>query len=299
MATKRRPLTLTAFIERFGTEEACRTYLRDLRWPDGVRCPKCNQERPYLISTRHLWECRACHYQFSVMVGTVMQDSKLPLRSWFLAIFLDSQSKRGISALELQKQAGICYESAWYLLRRIRSAMSQRDRDHLLSGLIELDDAYFGGVCEGRYGRGIGQSKAAVAVAINDEGYPTYAKIRVVNAFTQDDINDSMVAVAEQGSTFLTDGLGAWRGLDQVGFEHKPEANANVPEGVEPFPCVHTLISNAKAWLAGTLHGLGATYLQDYLDEFCFRYNRRKIEHRLFERLVLAVGRSRPPVVGT
>ncbi len=130
--------------------------------------------------------------------------------------------------------------------------MSQRDRDHLLSGLIELDDAYFGGVCEGRYGRGTGQSKAAVAVAINDEGYPTYAKIRVVNAFTQDDINDSMVAVAEQGSTFLTDGLGAWRGLDQVGFEHKPEANANVPEGVEPFPCVHTLISNAnaKAWLA-------------------------------------------------
>ena len=174
--------------------------------------------------------------------------------------------------------------------------MSQRDRDHLSSGLIELDDADVGGVCEGRYGRGTCQSKAAVAVAINDEGYPTYAKIRVVNAFTQDDINDSMVAVAEQGSTFLTDGLGAWRGLNQVGFEHKLEANANVPEGVEPFPCVHTLISNAKAWLAGTFHGLGATYLQDYLDEFCFRYNRRKMEHRLFERLVLAVGRSRPPV---
>lgn len=292
MPRKPRPMTLVQFMQRFQNEDACRDYLFQQRWPDGFRCPKCGSSRVSAITTRHLWQCLDCSYQASVTAGTVMHHSKLPLATWFLAFFLVSQSKRGISSVELGKQLGVRQQTAWYMLRRIRKAMGQREGMYLLEGLVEMDDGYVGGVCEGRCGRGTDQAKVAVAVSINEEGYPGFAKVAVLDSFTQIDVNDAVTGMIRRGATVLTDGLSSWGGLPEAGYSHKPTPNKDLPEGVEPFPYVHTFISNLKAWIAGTFHGLGDLYLQEYTDEFCFRFNRRQMEPRLFERLVNAVGRS-------
>ena len=290
-------MTLVQFLERFHDEDACRDYLFHQRWPEGFRCPRCGGGRASAIATRHLWECKDCHYQASVMAGTVMHRSKLPLTTWFLALFLVSQSKRGISSVELGKQLGVRQQTAWYMLRRIRKAMGQREGTYLLDGLVEMDDGYIGGVCEGRCGRGTQQAKVTVAMSINAEGYPGFAKVRILDSFTQVDVNDAVSCMIQTGATVMTDGLSSWGGLPEAGYRHKPVVNKHLPEGIEPFPYVHTFISNAKAWIAGTFHGLGDLYLQEYMDEFSFRFNRRKLEPRLFERLVHAVGCSRLQVV--
>ena len=228
----------------------------------------------------------------TALAGTIMHRSKLSLTTWFLARFLVGQSKRGISSVELGKQLGIRQHMAWYMLRRIRKAMGQREGTYLLDGLIEMDDGYVGGVCEGRAGRGTDQAKVTVAISINEQGYPGFAKVRILDSFTQFDVNDAVAGMIRTGATVLTDGLSSWGGLPEAGYRHKPTPNKDLPEGVEPFPYVHTFISNLKAWIAGTFHGLPDLYLQDYLNEFCFRFNRRRIEHRLFERLLHAVGCS-------
>ena len=137
-------ITFKGFRTRFATEEDCRNYMFTQRFPDGFVCPKCGCREYYDLKTRHTCQCRQCRRQTSVTAGTVMHHTHLPLTVWFCAIYLCATDKRGISAKGLARQLGLAYESAWYLLVRIRNAMRERDQHYMLEGIIEMDEAYLG-----------------------------------------------------------------------------------------------------------------------------------------------------------
>src|SRR5438093_6436725 len=141
-------MNLPELIERFGSEEKCRAYLEELRWPDGVKCPRCQHDKVSRLSDRNQYECAKCRYQFSVTAGTIMHDSHLPLWKWFLAIYLIGESKKGISAKQLQRNLGVGYKTAWYLGHRIRSAMED-DAPVPLRGVVEVDETWVGGKAHG------------------------------------------------------------------------------------------------------------------------------------------------------
>ena len=165
--SKKQRMPLNEFLKQFGTEAECRNYLAAQRWPDGFVCPKCGHKHGCRLSNG-LYQCTHCHHQTSVTAGTVLHHSHVSLSKWFLSFYLVSQDKRGISAVQLASQIGVTYKTAWSMLRRIRSAMGQRDAAHILSGVVELDDAYFGGPTAGGK-RGRGTEKAKVFVALQDD----------------------------------------------------------------------------------------------------------------------------------
>src|ERR687893_2240162 len=137
-------MDLPKLVDRFGSEDKCHAYLEELRWPDGVRCPRCDSAKISRIQKRRQFDCDACRYQFSVRVGTIFHDSKLPLWKWFLAIYLMSESKKGVSANQLKRVLGVAYKTAWYLCHRIRAAVADADNS-LLSGIVEVDETFVGG----------------------------------------------------------------------------------------------------------------------------------------------------------
>ena len=164
-------ITFQEFRTRFSTEESCRAELFRLRFPNGFVCPKCGCTEYYPVRGRNTFQCRACRHQTSVTAGTVMHRTHLPLTAWFWAIYLCATDKRGISAVQLSRTLNICYESAWYLLHRIRCAMAQRDENYALFGIVEMDDGYVGGATHnGKRGRGTYKAKIVVALSKRKTG---------------------------------------------------------------------------------------------------------------------------------
>lgn len=283
---KQEPVSLLDFQERFATDEACREQLFKTRWPNGFRCPRCGNERFYRLVTRHLYQCVQCRYQASVTAGTIFHRSRIPLRKWCWAIFLFMHDKRGISALLISRTLQIRYETAWFMLHKIRQAMRSREEHYQLQGLVEMDDGYFGGVDHGRAGRGVKSSRVIVAVGVRKKR-PTYAKMAVVERVCKDEIAGFTQQACHAEAIIKTDGFNCYRVLDQIGFQHLEVVAKDHPEGASAFPYVHTLISNAKAWLSGTFHGgVRPRYLPRYLDEFCYRFNRRAFNGQGFNRLL-------------
>ncbi len=297
MRQRRRPqprrLSLPEFTARYATEDACRAALFAARWPEGFRCPKCGGTRAYVLRDRPRYQCVGCRHQASVTAGTILHHSRVPLTKWFLAMYLDAESKRGISATELQHKIGVCFSTAWFLLFRLRSAMGQREARHLLRGVVQMDDAYYGGEGHGKVGRGTIRPKAVVAVSVNEREVPQHLKIVLVRDFTQETVNEAVARFVAQGAKIVSDGLTAFGALERAGFSHEAVPTNHLPEGVEPLPVVHTQIANSKAWIGGTFHGLGPKHLQSYLDAFAFRFNRRRLQS-VFERLVVACATSAP-----
>ena len=137
-------MNLPDLIEQFGGEDECHAYLEELRWPECVRCPRCDSDKISRIKDRRQFDCDGCRYQFSVRVGTLFHDSKLPLWKWFLAVYVMGESLKGVSANQLKRMLGVSYKTAWYLCHRIRSAMADESGE-LLSGIVEADETYIGG----------------------------------------------------------------------------------------------------------------------------------------------------------
>lgn len=174
-------ITFEEFRTRYETEEVCQEELFRLRFPEGFVCPKCGCREYYSVRTRNTYQCRKCRRQTSVTAGTVMHRTRLPLTKWFWAIYLCVTDKRGISATLLKDRLNVCYESAWHLLDRIRSAMGQRDLNYILSGLVEIDDCYLGGPSSGgKRGRGTDQAKVVVALSKTEDNIPLFAHMQVV-----------------------------------------------------------------------------------------------------------------------
>jgi len=279
-------MNIFEFQNRFATEESCQEHLINTRWPDGFCCPRCASKKYYFITKRRLYQCSECNYQASVTAGTSFQKTRTPLQKWFWAIFLVSNDKRGYSALSLQNTIGVSYPTAWHMLHKIRAAMADRDQQYELNGFVQLDDAFFGGP-DGLQGRGTEKTPVYVAVSTDEKGKPQFAKMEVVDAVNNNTAQKFITQAIETGCTVTTDGYTVYPQLKGLGYTHERVLSSE-PEAEEKFHWVHTIIANAKAFIIGTFHGLDVKHLQAYLNEFCYRFNRRYWRGQLFNRLLNA-----------
>lgn len=218
---------------------------------------------------------------------SVMHKTKVPLMIWFWTIFLIACDKRGHSALSISKELKVSYWVAWTLVQKIRRAMRKQDRQYKLKGIVELDDAYFGGKDAGKKrGRGTSKSKVLIAVSTDEEKeHADFVKMKVVEDLDTDTVNKFVTENIEPGSKVQTDDLNIYDCLNDHGIVHDQYP---IVSGEKPLPWVHTIISNAKRFILGTYHGLDSKHLQAYLDEFCYWFNRRFWEDQLFDRLLSA-----------
>jgi transposase-like protein len=279
------PTTLMKLEERFSTNQACRDYLFALRWPDGWTCPRCGQRRCLAIR-RGLFRCHDCEYETSVMAGTIFQDTHMPLTVWFRAMWHVTSQKNGVSALGVQRVLGLgSYKTAWAMLHKLRRAMVRPGRDRL-RGTVEVDETYWGGQEEGVVGR-LTEEKALIGVAAEADGRGIgRIRLRRIPDLTKASLHGFIGQAVEPGSTVRTDGLKSYLGLD--GYMHERQVQLAQPEGEHLLPRVHRVVSLVKRWLLGTHQGaIGHDHLDYYLDEFTFRFNRRKSASRgkLFFRL--------------
>ena len=287
---KKKGLPLGTFLKRFSNEAQCQEHLASLRWQAGYICPKCGCRHGYRLSNGR-YQCVKCRHQVSVTAGTVLHKTHMPLTQWFLAFYFVSQDKRGISAVQLAAMLGTTYKTAWSMLRRIRIAMGQRDETHQLCGVIEFDDAYFGGPTTGKKrGRGTEKTKVFVALSLDGQGNPRFLKMRVTPNIKQASVRKFAHAAFANGSVILSDGYCSYiPALENYAHEYQPY---DPDSGLLHW--LHVVISNAKSFILGTYHGLSKKYFQSYLDEYSFRFSRRDFGAALLERLTLAVSLSHP-----
>lgn len=283
------------FHSRFGTSEACWSYLRDVRWGSSLErftCPECGGGTGWWLKQRRLVECRACYRQTSVTAGTVFHGARTPLWKWFWAIYQLAQSKKGIAALTLAKQISVSYSTAWLMLLKLRRAMRRRTERYVLQGLVEVDETYLGGEEPGRPGRPgpdrVKKVAVAVAVELIDKGKPQHVAMASVKRVDGHGLKRFARAMIAKGSTLRTDGLAAYGAVARSGYEHESITTGGRRRGVELFPWVHTFIANMKRMIQGTHHWVSSKHVDGYLAEFSYRCNRRWIEATLFDRLVVA-----------
>lgn len=276
------------FSDRFSTEEACRDYLFSIRWPNGYKCPRCGNTTAW-PTRRHEYRCIECNLQTSVTSGTIFHGTRKPLRLWFQMMWSVASQKYGANALGLQRVLGLgSYHTAWEWLHKLRRAMVRPGRERL-SGVVEVDETYIGGSKSGKRGRGA-KGKVLVMVAVEDKGKLGFGRIRLrcvkdasgscLISFIQDNI--------EIGSVIRTDGWNGYNGLIEKGYGHNVQKLTG-DIGEEMLPLVHRIASLLKRWLTGTYQGaVRGQYLDYYLDEYTFRFNRRTSGSRgkLFFRLV-------------
>jgi transposase-like protein len=283
------PRDLADFERRFATEAACRQYLIRLRWPDGFRCPRCKREKAWPVRGT-LLQCAGCGRQRSVTAGTIFQDTHTPLTTWFRAMWWVTSQKTGVSALGAQRVLGLgSYKTAWTWLHKLRRAMVRPGRDRL-AGYVEVDETYIGGVHPGRRGRRT-QTKALVAVAVEVDGRRIgRIRLRRIPDASADSLIDFVQDAVEPRSRVHTDGWLGYEPLRRHGYKHDVTFLEGQPQSASQLlPHVHRVVSLLKRWLLGTHHGaVTHEHLDYYLDEFTFRFNRRRSASRgkLFFRLV-------------
>jgi transposase-like protein len=284
--------------QRFATETACLEHLAQLRWPNGFQCPKCGHDHGYYTKYRRHYECAACHKQTSVMSETLFHGTKLPLVKWFWAIYWVATDKGSISALRLSKLIGTTWSTSYRLLSKLRGAMGHRDTLYRLSEVIELDDALIGGKRSGKRGRGA-EGKTSVLIACeNRKGKPGFVAIEAVESVNAETVKDFAQRRLKTRQTARTDALPA---LNSLSLHVTHIKQVTPPEAVKDWlPWVHIVIANLKRFLLGTYHGTGRKYLQGYLDEFAYRFNRRFWEPEIPNRLLrLCVDHVPMPCRGT
>jgi transposase-like protein len=294
------PRTIQEFDKWFSSDRACVTYLQRLRWPDGFRCPACGGGSAWMIA-RGLLRCASCQRQTSPIAGTIFEGTRKPLRAWFEAMWFVTNQKSGGSALGLQRILGLgSYQTAWSWLHKLRRAMVRPGRDRL-SGTVEVDETYLGGPEGGTRGRQSGD-KALIVVAAQEDGNGIgRIRMRAIPSAAADNLIPFVEESIEPGSVVHTDGWLGYEPLETKGYLHEVtflRGNRRSPS--ELLPRVHRVVSLLKRWLMGTHHGaVSHEHLPYYLDEFTFRFNRRRSRARglLFYRL-LQQAVEFEPVVG-
>lgn len=275
---------------RFATDDACREYLFQLRWPTGFVCPRCAATSSW-PATRGRFVCRSCRHQTSVTAGTIFENTRKPLTLWFRAIWYVTSQKNGASAANIQQVLGLgSYQTAWTWLHKLRRAMVRPGRDKL-NGIVEVDETFVGGG-DPKGGTWIEQ-KAVVVVAAEEDG-TRIGRIRLatVPSPTRKNLHQFVKNSIEPGNVVHTDGWRAYIGIDKLGYEHKRTVLTGKKEknaASKLLPRVHRVASLLKRWLLGTHQGaVSADHLDYYLDEFTFRFNRRTSRSRgkLFYRLL-------------
>lgn len=283
------PKTFEEFIERFKSEDDCFNYIAKLRWPEGFVCPQCQCNKAWKTS-KNLFHCSNCGHETSITAGTVFQGTRKPLRLWFNVMWWVMSQKTGASAKNLKDSMGFKrYGTTWAWLHKLRRIMIRPGRDRL-RGVVEVDETYIGGVEEGIKGRKI-ENKVLVAVAVEEvEGKIGRVRFRCIPNASANHLIPFIEDNVEPGSIVKTDGWKGYVSVSEKGYEHViHKISRSNKKASELMPNVSLVIALVKRWLLGTHQGgIGSNYLQYYLDEFAFRFNRRLSTHRgkLFYRLM-------------
>lgn len=298
-------MNFSEFTQKYPDESSCKKLFREYREKVGVTCKHCGCQEHYWHKTRSQFQCKRCSFRTTLRSGTVMEASKLPFKTWVYAIYMMTFTKKGISALEMQRQLGMKrYEPVWYMMHKIRAAMGNRDGRYLLEGMVEMDDAFFtdgnkkdDGEQQKR-GRG-SQRKSKVLVmakVVPQKGRPKkgkkpssfrFVKMACMDSLDCGAVNDKVIDSVFMESVVKTDAYKGFNKLYEVIGKHKSQV---VPPDLasKALPWVHTVISNAKRNLLGINHCVKGAYLQNYLNEFCYKTNRRYFGANLFDRLMVA-----------
>jgi transposase-like protein len=292
-------LSEAEFRERFGTEEACRRALFEMRWPEGLACPACGGRSFYELKSRKLFQCNRCKRQVRLTAGTVFQDTKLPLTTWFIAVYHLTQSKGGISSVELGRRLGVKQGTAWLMKHKLMRAMQAREAmKPKLSGRVEVDDAYLGGARSGgKRGRGAaGKTPVVAAVETTPEREPRRLKLTVVKGFRKKEVEKIAKRDLAAGSTVVSDGLSCWPAVEKPGSQHFPIVTGRGKRAASwtPFRWVNTTLGNIKTAITGTYHHVSAKHAQSYLTSFAYRFNRRFQLDSIVERLAWAAVHAAP-----
>jgi hypothetical protein len=303
------PCSLIEFQGRFPDEAACVAYLAGARWPQGFVCPGCGKTKAWQLQTKAwTWECAGCGKQTSVTAGTIMHHSKLPLTTWFWAAYLMATHSNGISALQLQRQLALgSYKTAWLMGAKLRRSMVAPGRS-LLAGVVEVDETEI--ACRGKNDPLTGgggrshQGKMLVVGAVEvQDGGPTGqarglkahgpGRIRLdqVPDYSADSLHTFLAANLAPGATAKTDGWSGYPGAP--GVKHDPHVIGKMAAHIV-LPWAHRIFSNLKVWALGVYHGLRRKHLQTYLDEFVFRFNRRRTRHAAFRSLLGIAAAHKP-----
>jgi len=303
-------MNLFDFYKKFPDENSCKEYLKNVRIKEGVVCKKCGKKEHYWKKDKELFQCKNCEFRTSLKSGTIFEDRNLSLELWFKAIHLLSVTKKTFSALEVQKQLEFStYEPIWEMLHKIRWAMGKRDEKYSLSEYLEIDEGFFKVVDkeitkkelneEQKRGRGsLNQAKVLVMI----ESIPVenqiekfkhkpnrkcgYLKMVVMNDLKSDTINEIIEPMVDKKAIAMTDKYKGYSKLKDI-LQHEEINTSGMKEVHKIFPWVHSAIGNAKKVLLGMHHSIGKDYLQSYLNEFCYKYNRRYMTN-LFDRMIIA-----------
>jgi ribosomal protein L37AE/L43A len=307
-------MNLFDFHTRFPNEESCEAYLKLKREEEGIVCPKCHESNYHWLERMKLWKCSNCGTWINLKAGTMMERTKISLKIWFEVIHLMTSTKKAFSALEMQRQVRTkYYEPIWYMMQKIRLTMGKRDARYKLQGDIEIDDAFYeivdlpekdmlGNIIDEeeilKRGRG-SEKQAKVLVMVESKPNPKqdnphkkkrimgFAKMIVVDELKATGINYEVSKAISPSSIVISDGYRGYSGLSEIVDEHNamvvPQKEANIK-----LPWVHTVISNSKRQLLGVHHSIGKGFLQNYLNEFVYKLNRRTFESDLFDRMIVA-----------
>lgn len=291
-------LSLYKFLENYGTEDQCRQALYKLRWPKGFNCPECGNTTGCALKNRRIYQCHKCHHQTSLTAGSIFKATKLGLKKWFLAIYLLTQRKKSTSALQLSRELGVNYNTAWKIKHKLMQVMMERERGKRLSGRIEMDDAYLGGEMPGKRGRGsCNKVPFVAAVETTEDGRPMKIQLRRVQGFQAKEIARYAQSSLAPGSCVISDGLYCFRAVMTAACEHRTTITGGGRQSAQhsAFKWVNTMLGNVKNSLLGTFHAIRAKHVPRYLAEFEYRFNRRFNLPTMIERL-LFVGLRTPPM---
>jgi ISXO2-like transposase domain/Transposase zinc-ribbon domain len=296
-------LSMREFQRQYASEEQCENALVASRWPQGWRCARCACSQSFCTRNgtgRKLWECLICGYQSSSIVGTVFEHTKLPLSVWFLAIYLMTQSKNAVSALELMRQLGVSYKTAWLVKHKLLQTMLLREAPRRLDERVEIDDAYLGGERAGHHygGRGAMHKTAFVAAVQTDQdGKPRFMRLTPIVGFTKVALKDWAIHSLAATAHVVSDGLHGFSQVVHVGATHERHVTGSGRQAAQrpEFRWVNTMLGNLKTALSGTYHSFNhAKYADRYLAEFAYRFNRRYNLAAMVPRLLRAAVTTKP-----
>jgi len=266
-------INLINLIDRYHDEDNCRAYLEELRWPNGVACPRCGSMSISRYHSKDVFDCNSCRYQFSVTSGTIFHDSHLPLWKWFLTAYMMSEAKKGVSANQIKRTISVSYKTAWYLCHRIRATMSNGSPNRL-KGIIEVDETWVGGKARG-FGHGYKGNKVVVAGAVERNGEARLQTIpdttrKILHGFIDKNVDPDTEAI-------YTDEWPAYKGIADHNTRHET-VNHSAEEWVRGD--VHTntvegIWSLFKRSVVGSYHKVSHKHLDSYLDELEWRFNNR------------------------
>ena len=300
-------MNLLNFIEKFPDENSCLLHFKLVREQVGVKCKKCGNLEHYWLQGKQQFECKNCKYRTTIKAGTILENSKLPIRYWYITIHLITSTKKTFSASELQRQLGHSrYEPVWEMLHKLRIVMGRRDDEYKLNECTELDEGFFkivinkNEIQDKKRGRG-SQNQAKVLVMVESEPVEVdenkknkkarkvgHVKMKVINNLSAYTIEKNTKDGINEDAVVRTDGFRSYNKLGENFAEHEMVIAENKKEVSTLLPWVHTVISNAKRNLLGIHHMIGEDYLQNYLNEYCYKFNRRYFGEKLFDRLLIA-----------